>query len=192
MRKVFIDLGAGSGDDIKGYYNLYPGNKLHEIYAFEPNPRRTIGIAERYPAAHVYTAAAGVEDTTSKLYLGNSLNTNSLNINKVSVNKNNYIDVRVIDICKWMKNNFSYDDYITMVIDIEGGEYEVLQAMYDQQLWEWVDQLYVEFHGEKLANFDIEIENTLVDKLIDFYGDRVYIYRKHQHQQFLKLNAEGS
>jgi len=51
--------------------------------------------------------------------------------------------------------------------------------------------LYVEFHGEKLKGFDINIEHDLTKKLIEFYDKNVYIYRKHQHNQFVKLNPEG-
>jgi hypothetical protein len=79
-----------------------------------------------------------------------------------------------------------------MVIDIEGGEYDLLQGMYDAGLWSWIDEMYVEFHGTKLKEFDMQIENDLTDKLIEFYGDNVYIFRKHNHDQFVKLNAEGA
>ena len=185
MRNIFIDLGAGSGDDIKGYYNLAPENKFHEIHAFEPNPSRVSQIQKRFPNVTVYNAAAGVKDAKSKLYLGNHPNTNSLLEEKVSINVNNYIEVQEMDFCKWMKENFAAEDYITLVIDIEGGEYQLLQEMYNQDLWSWIDQIYVEFHGEKLANFDMRVEDNLTKQLVDFYGKRTYIYRKHQHEQFL-------
>lgn len=191
MRNIFIDLGAGSGDDIKGYYKLAKDNYLHEVFAFEANPKRTVGIKKRFPHAMVYTAAASVRDGTSKMYLGNSLNTSSLDENKVSVSKDNYIDVELMDLCEWMEENFVQEDYITMVMDIEGGEYELLQGLYDAGLWHWINEMYVEFHGEKLANFDMTIEDTLTKKLIDFYEDNVYIFRKHQHEEFCRLNNEG-
>jgi FkbM family methyltransferase len=192
MKKVFIDLGAGSGDDIQGYYDLHPENKMHEVHAFEPNPKRVSGIRKRFPNVKVYNAAAGTEDSKSKMFLGNHPNTSSLLVEKVSVSKNNFIEVQVIDLCKWMKENFTQDDYITMVVDIEGAEYELLHAMREQGLWSWVNEMYMEFHGQKLEGFDMKIEEDFTKDLIDFYGERVYIYRKHQHKQFLKLNAEGS
>lgn len=192
MKNVFIDLGAGSGDDIKGYYKLASDNKNHEVHAFEPNPKRTAGIKKRYPNINTYTAAAGLKEGTVKLYLGKSLNTSSTNKNKVSISTDKFIEAPVIDIPTWLKNNFTTEDYITMVIDIEGGEYDLLQGMYDAGLWSWIDEMYVEFHGTKLKEFDMQIENDLTDKLIEFYGDNVYIFRKHNHDQFVKLNAEGA
>ena len=191
MRHVFIDLGAGSGDDIQGFYNLGLQNKLTEVFAFEANPERTTGIKNRFPEVQVFTAAVGTEDTTSKMYLGKTLNTSSLNENKVSVNKNNYIEVEVIDLCKWMKENFTSEDYITMVMDIEGGEYDLLAKMEQEGMWDWINEFYIEFHGEKIADFDMQIEEDLTLKLIKKFNNKVYIFRKHNHDQFVKLNAEG-
>lgn len=192
MRKAFIDLGAGSGDDIKGFYQLDKNHADWEIFAFEPNPTRTKGIKQRYPNASVFTAAAGVNSGTFKLYLGNHPNTSSLKVEKKSIDKNNYINVEVVDLIKWMKSEFSEDDQIIMVIDVEGSEYDILNRLREEGMWEWIDELYVEFHGEKLSNFDIEIENNLCKDLIEFYQNRVYIFRKHQHEMFLRLNAEGA
>lgn len=192
MRKAFIDLGAGSGDDIKGFYQLDKSHADWEIFAFEPNPTRTKGIKQQYPNANVFTAAAGVSDGTMKLYLGNHPNTSSLKIEKKSINKNKYLNVEVIDLVRWMKAEFCEDDQIIMVIDIEGAEYDLLERLREEGMWSWINELYVEFHGEKLANFDIAIENNLCRDLIEFYQKRVYIFRKHQHEKFLRLNAEGA
>lgn len=191
MRNIFIDLGAGSGDDIKGFYGLDPANKSAEVFAFEANPDRTKGIKKRYPNINVYTAAVGTEDTIANLYLGKSLNTSSLNEKKVSISKERSIEVKVIDLCRFMKENFTEDDYITVVMDIEGAEYDLLEKMYNEELWAWINEFYVEFHGEKISGFDMKIENDLTDRLIDTFGNKVYIFRKHNHDQFIKLNAES-
>lgn len=191
MRKVFIDLGAGSGDDIKGYFGLNPENITHEVFAFEANPARVNDIKDKYPNVVVYAAAAGTQDTTAKLYIGKTLNSSSLNENKKGLPKDKAIQVPVVDICRWMRTNFSIDDYITMVVDIEGGEYDLLTAMEQQDMLSWIDQLYMEFHGQKIQNFDMSIEEGLTNMLIEKFQDRVYIFRKHQHEQFLKLNNEG-
>lgn len=191
MRKIFIDLGAGSGDDIKGYFSLDPENITHEVFAFEANPARVNDIKKKYPNAIVYAAAAGTQDTTAKLYIGKTLNSSSLNKDKIGLPKRNVIQVPVVDICEWMRSNFSIDNYITMVIDIEGGEYELLAAMEQQDMLRWIDQLYIEFHGQKILNFDMSVEEDLTDMLIEKFEERVYIFRKHQHDRFLKLNNEG-
>lgn len=191
MRNIFIDLGAGSGDDIQGFYDLDSKNKSAEVYAFEANPKRTDGIKKRFPNVNVYTAAVGTENTTANLYLGNSLNTSSLNENKVSINKARSLEVSVIDLCEFMKERFTVEDYITVVMDIEGGEYDLLEKMDQEGIWNWINEFYVEFHGEKIANFDMAIEEDLTNRLIESFGDRVYIFRKHNHDQFVKLNAEG-
>jgi len=35
------------------------------------------------------------------------------------------------------------------------------------------------------------IEENLTARLIQKFNNRVYIFRKHNHKQFVKLNAEG-
>lgn len=191
MRKIFIDLGAGSGDDIKGYYDLDPDNINHEIFAFEANPHRVKLLEKRYPNVTVHNAAAGIEDGYTTFYLSRNLDSSSLKENKSGVNKNTTIDIKVMDIAAWVKENFKPTDHITMVMDIEGGEYDVLERMWSIDVWHWINEFYVEFHGEKLEGFDLNIENNLVDRLIEFYDDKVYIFRKHQHEKFLRLNLEG-
>ena len=69
MRKICIDLGAGSGDDMKGYYGLDPDNINHEIFAFEANPHRVKLLEKRYPNVTVHNAAAGIEDGFTTFYL---------------------------------------------------------------------------------------------------------------------------
>ena len=141
-------------------------------------------------AGGVYNAAAGIYDGAGALYLGQTLNGSSLNSAKRNVTSTSIV-VTIVDLCKWLKDNFTQDDNITMVMDIEGAEYELLGQMIKEDLWPWIDQFYVEFHGPKIANFDMGIERNYVNQLIDFFGDRVYIYQYHQHEQFCKLNHEG-
>lgn len=191
MRNIFIDLGAGSGDDIKGYYDLDPDNKDHEIFAFEANPHRVELLKKRYSNITIFNAAAGVTNGKLNFYLSRNPDSSSLNKNKSGIDRKNVINVDVVNIAEWIKFNFKPTDYITMVMDIEGGEYDVLEHMWKTDCWHWINEFYVEFHGEKIAGFDLSIENDLTQRLIEYYGDNVYIFRKHQHEKFLRLNLEG-
>ena len=193
MRNIFIDLGAGSGDDIEGYFKLDPKNKLHEVFAWEANSDRIPNITKRFPFATVVNAAAGITNDTQKFFLGSiGPNSSSLLENKVNVGKRGFRNIEVKDYCQWMKENFTADDYITMVIDIEGSEYELLSKMYAEGLFDWINQFYVEFHGKKLEGFDMKVEDDLADLLINKFGNRVYIYERHQSSKFVRLNNEGT
>jgi FkbM family methyltransferase len=191
MKRVLIDFGAGTGDDIKGFYNLDPKNKTAEVHAFEANPVRISKLKDRYPNVNIYNAGVGTQNTRMKLYLGNTLNTSSFLESKKSITTERFHEVEVIDICQWMKDNFNSSDHITMVIDIEGAEYDVLEAMEDQGLWNWISEFYVEFHGTKLEGFDMTRETNLVNRLVDRFDDKVYICNYHNHKQFCKLNSEA-
>lgn len=187
---TFFDLGAGSGDDIKGFYELDESHKDWSIHAFEANTDRSSKLKKRYPEITVVEAAAGTFNGTGTFYKGHNQNGSSLKRAKIG-NLGKQEKVPVVDICEYIKNTCTQDDQICMVIDIEGGEYEIVDALKESGVINWIDDLYIEFHGNKLSGFDMNIENEMVEYLINKFGDNVYIYRKHQHEQFLKLNAEG-
>lgn len=187
---VFYDLGAGSGTDIKLFYNMY--NKIvWDVHAFEIQEKRVSKIKEKYPNINVVNAAAGSYNGTADFYHGKSENGTSLMAGKSGVNVNNKETVNVVDFAEYMSTHSNKDDNIIVLIDIEGGEYELVEHLKATGKIDWIDELYIEFHGHKLKGFDIQIEDDMVKYLIDKFDDKVYIYRKHQHEQFLKLNAEG-
>ena len=188
---IFFDIGAGTGDDIKGFYGLDENHKNWKVYAFEANRDRSNRLKLRYPNITVVEAAAGTYNGTTTFYTGGGPNGYTTKKEKTA-NIGNESIVEVVYLCEYMRSVCSQEDNICMVIDIEGAEYEVVDALKKSELIDWIDDLYIEFHGEKLEGFDINIENEMIDYLIDKFDDKVYIYRKHQHEQFLKLNTEGS
>jgi FkbM family methyltransferase len=191
MRKIFLNIGAGKGSDVKGFIDIFPDYKDWEIFVFECNPDLIPIIESVYPDANVLNYAASTETGTSKLYLGNEYINSSLNPNKINVSEDKYIDVNTIDISKWILDNFHKDDYIILTLDIEGEEYNVLEKMIKDQSLDFIDELYVEFHGKKIDHITLEYENSLVEYLVDKFNDKVYIYEYHNHEQFIKLNQEA-
>src|SRR6056300_591280 len=195
MRNVFILVGAGSGNDIDGFRRLSANNINHEIFAFEPTPNRAEQLRKYYPEVTVIEAAASVLNGTTTLYVCNDSDGNSITKNKTLVapryrRTGSTISVNTIDICEWILENFTKDDHITMVLDIEGSEYEVITKMTYMGLLGWIDELYVEFHGRKLKCFDIQFEKNMIQMLIDKFGDNVYIDKYYQPEAFKLLNSE--
>lgn len=187
---VFYDLGAGSGTDIKLFYDMY--NEIEwDVHAFEIQKERVSEIKKNHPNAYVVNAAAGSYNGTANFYKGVSKNSTSLLAEKTGVSVNNKETVDVVDFAEYMSTHSNEDDNIIVLIDIEGGEYELVEHLKATGKIDWIDELYIEFHGHKLKGFDIQIEDDMVKYLIDKFGDKVYIYKMHQHKQFLKLNAEG-
>lgn len=189
-RKIFVNLGAGSGSDIDGFINLSPDNKLFEIFAFECNPNLISNLKNKYTFANIMEFAAFDVDGPAKLYLGDLYINSSLNVEKYNVKADKYLNVQTIDITKWLLDNFTTDDYIILTMDIEGAEFEVLERMFQLDAFDIIDEFYVEFHGKKISENAKLLENKWVSYLIDKFKDRVYIYEHHHHKQFMKLNKD--
>lgn len=192
--KNLIVLGAGSGDDIDHFKrNIVPGEGNWEIYAFEPGPIRCKNLATRFkshPYIHCIHAAAVTFDGEVKLYQGKSGdNSRSTLANKINV-RSDYHIVPAIDITEWMKRNIKETDYNVMVIDIEGGEYDVIDSIIEKEMLGWINELYIEFHGEKIEGFDMKRELDMVNALIHFYDKDVYIEKYYQHEKFIEMNSE--
>tara|TARA_B100000085_G_scaffold167718_1_gene152546 strand:+ start:2645 stop:3217 length:573 start_codon:yes stop_codon:yes gene_type:complete len=187
---VFYDLGAGTGTDIKLFYNMYPKEDW-QVHAFEIQKDRSATIKILYPEVTLVNAAAGSYDGMANFYKGSNPNGVSLLAEKKGVSRKNTEGTEVVDFAKYMRENSNADDNIILLIDIEGGEYDLIDHLKAEGVLDWVNELYMEFHGHKLDGFDIEREEEMRDYLIDKFGDNVYIFRMHQHKKFLRLNAEG-
>lgn len=191
MRKVFINVGAGSGSDIKGFIELDETHSEWEIFAFECNPVMIEKIKTDYPNINVCPYAASTRDEQTKLYLGNKYINSSLISAKVNVSENRFLQVETIDLSRWLLENFTSDDYIILTLDIEGMEYEVLNKMVNDSSLDLIDELYIEFHGKKIPHITEEYEKSWVDYLISRFDDKVYIYEYYYNEKFIELNKEA-
>ena len=194
-RKVFIDIGAGSGGDIEGFWELDPANKEVEIFAFEVHPKRVQELKAKYGKVenvNLVFKAASVQDGFTEIFFGKNANNSSLNEDKINVDRWKYgaQQVQTLDLCAWIKKNFTKEDHITLLMDIEGHEFYLLPKMQKEGIFEYLDEVYMEFHGRKLEGFDMSIEDKWADFLIKEYDKNVYICGRYQNEQFVKLNRE--
>jgi len=189
-RKIFVNLGAGSGSDIEGFINLSLDNKQFEIFAFECNPNLIANLKTTYPSVNVMEFAAFDVGGPAKLYFGDLYINSSLHVEKCNVYADKYVNVQTIDITKWLLDNFTKNDYIILTMDIEGAEFEVLERMFQLNAFNIIDEFYVEFHGRKISENAKLLEKKWVSYLIDKFKDQVYIYEHHHHKQFMKLNRD--
>lgn len=147
MRKVFIDCGAYTGNSVKKFLSAFEG---FEIFSFEPNP--FLHHHHQDLPNTLIGKAVWVEDGFIDFYLdqgdydGSSVFEHKLNI----VDKKK-ISVPTIDFSQWLKNNFNRKDLIILKMDIEGAEYEVLNKMISDGTIEYIDELLVEFHWNKIG-----------------------------------------
>jgi FkbM family methyltransferase len=200
--KNLIILGAASGHDINRFIRKTPNSETWNIYGFEPALDQFLALDHRfreYDNIHCINAAAATYDGISRLYecrdfshppdCKNQKNGRSINPLKVNV-ISHFKEVEAIDIAKWLRETVQKDSYNIMVIDIEGSEYDVIDHLKENDLLSWINELYIEFHGEKIKDFDMNREKSMVDMLIDFYKENVYIENYYQSDKFSEMNSE--
>ena len=172
-RKIFIDCGGHDGCSIRKFTSDHEG---FECYTFEPNP-----VFERYYKdlpTKLIQKVVWIEDGPIKFYIGGKYYYESSSVygNKFNVDKNNYIETESVNLGKWIKENFSKDDYIVLKMDIECAEYEVLRSMLNDGSIDYVNELFAEFHFKKhklgvTRKEHDEIISSLKKKIIPKYWD---------------------
>lgn len=82
--------------------------------------------------------------------------------------KRNEIKVNCINLCEFIINNFKKEDYIVIKLDVEGAEYPILEKMINENIIDFVDVFYIEFHNHMLNETYNEefIRKTINDKKI--------------------------
>jgi FkbM family methyltransferase len=190
MKKVFLNLGANTGNDIRKFRKLYKDNLDWDIVAFEPLPDciKKLKESKNLGKFKLVESCAYVENSTLEFKLGKTSESGSLRHDKTTYMTNNSIKVATIDFPSWLLENYHQTDYILMTMDIEGSEYSVLEKMFENRSINFINELYIEFHGKKLKNFDICRENNLIKKLIQQLGNNLAIEDGHNHKKFTKFN----
>lgn len=180
MRKIFIDCGANNGCSVLKFRNERDRSNEYEYHCFEANDAFLEDI--RKTGATCYHKAVWVENkkvtfyivvvdkygkqgrgTTGASTLNEEKNKRNLKIHK----KVEAVTVDGIDISIWIRDNFSKDDHIVLKMDIEGSEYEVLEKMIEDNTFEMIDELLVEFHWKK-CEISERRHNALYNKLLSY------------------------
>ena len=165
MRKVFLDCGGHIGESIMRFKKSKDYEKDYLIYSFEPVPH----LYKRYSHwedVTFFDFAVWIEDGEIEFFIDkthNSASGSTMMKEKTSgkLDRDNPLVCKSIDFSKWLKENFTEDDYIIPKMDIEGAEYEVLRKMIDDGSINLVDKAYVEFHWEK-----VKVDEKVHDDLI--------------------------
>ena len=153
-------------------------SKFDEVYVFEPNP--IFYASYEGSDFKLVKKAIWVEDCKMSFFpsrddnqvAGSLLKEKMCKIrsNGVTDFVSNYwhdeIQVECVDFSTWIKDNLPKGCILTLKLDIEGAEYEVLWKMIKENTIKMVDKLYVEFHSDTLPekkNFEYELRVALKD-----------------------------
>lgn len=157
--KVFLDCGARVGESIDRLLATDPEAKTYDIHMFEPNPVCYDIICKKPEYANFKKHMVAVSDHNGTERLWGCVKTNTsvgstLEHSKAEWDKielTDYLDVETINLSDFIINNFSFDDYIILKLNIEGSEYDVLDGLLHSGAADRINKFFVDFHTQWLA-----------------------------------------
>ena len=194
MRKVFLDCGAHMGSSIKLFFDIFPDAQDYEIYSFEANPNfyscfepnhleyGALFWADTKVDFSKFTfipKAVWVEDTKITFFKRAKHDSESSTLIKKKVEFQNNrrwkeVEVDAIDFAAWIKDKLTPEDYIVLKMDIEGAEYEVLEKMYQQGVFKYINEFYCELHNVKCGR-GRDDDRKIIERLNE-YGLTAYLW----------------
>ena len=176
MNKIFIDAGANIGQSVDNFIKNWNDWEDYEIHCFECLPKlfNSFDRFKENPKFTFHNEAVWIEDGTIDFYIGSNIGSSLIKEKKTgALDIANPLTVPCIDISKWIQNNFSKDDYIIFKMDIEGGEYKTLDKLINDNTFNMVDELYIDFHGSKVGKTK-EDGIILVERMKKFSNLQVF------------------
>ena len=174
MANVFLDLGTHYGQGLNEFMGMYSMDESWIIHTFEANPTTfDIFIKEhhhRAPWVHPHLEAVSDHDGTITVNQetppgegDTGMGTSTVNMEVwnpwglADPDKDHFkkqVEVPCINFSKFIQDNFNKDDRIIIKMDIEGSEFDTLEKMLQDGTFEWVDDIYVEWHAKFFRNSD--------------------------------------
>jgi len=151
-RKVFVDVGAHLGESVKRFYREVPDADEYEIYCFEPDLETFIQLDKNIghiKNVNLINAALGEQDGMIEFYPGEvNDNEGGTSLPSKATGGVRYDKPEMVEsICfaRWCENNLG--DYNIAKINIEGGEYDLMEIMLDHGIV--FDKLFIQLHAHK-------------------------------------------
>jgi len=167
MGKIFIDAGANDGCSVLKFRTQVDTNCEYHIYSFEVDPDFKYNFND-IPNLTFINKAVWIEDGKKEFYRDFDKNRYSGTLIKKKrsgdLNKDNPLIVDTIDFSNWVRTTLSKDDFIILKMDIEGAEYYVIPKMMDDGTFDYINELWIEWHWSKIK-LPQERHNELVAKI---------------------------
>lgn len=184
-KRVWLNCGSNKGAELEWFLDNVHFADETEIHLFEPTP----GLGEKYLTRmkedpqkqyinydNITLHDVAVWDRNEKKDFHKLFDVQSAGstlygskIRQAGRQVEEVISVDAINFSEFITDSFSKDDYIAVLMDIEGSEFKVLYRMIkDGLLYEYINQLDVEMHTDKLEQFNHEDVNVLLDMMKKF------------------------
>ena len=185
-KKIFIDCGANLGQSIDNFINHWPDWQDYTILSFEANPNLASEF-DRFKSIEnikFENSAVWIYDGSLDFYLSTDSNVGSSIIkNKITGRLDSTPkQVKCVDLDRIIRQ-FSVDDYIILKIDVEGAEYELLEHLLSKNTFEFVNELFIEFHTKKVHK-TAQDDEMLLARLKE-YSNLLVHYDTYNHYNFL-------
>jgi FkbM family methyltransferase len=175
MKKVFIDCGANVGQSIDNFIKKWPDWEEYEMHSFEANPRLTQHFLRFSKITNFTFHQAAIWKYTGEVdfFIDESYNTygSSVSSDKRG-NSKTPLTVACVDLDSFIRT-YSEQDFIILKMDIEGGEYDLIEYLLQKNTFTYINKFYIELHTGKVGktkNDDIE----LLEKLSKYTNLTVY------------------
>jgi len=162
-RKVFIDLGGHLGETVRRFYREVEDARFYKIHTYEPHPechKKLCEIVGRMKNVVAWPIAVCANKGDLELWPGSVNNadgsttlpgkkTGGIDYKKPYVVKG----VGLADVVRQIRagSNAPDTDYLVLKMNIEGGEYDLMEHILEQNLLKYFDQIYIQTHAEKLS-----------------------------------------
>lgn len=162
-KDVVIDLGAHVGMAATQF-----AHRAGRVYAFEPHPRifqELAQAAKNYPRIIPINAAAAASDGHAQLFSDDDprpwkhTEGSTLAEGKSNLTYSQSFDVETIDLARFIRE---LDTPVRMIkMDVEGFEYNLINALLDGDVMERIDMVHVEDHCDRVLGLAAERDKTL-------------------------------
>ena len=165
-RSSFVmDLGGYEGQWASGLYSRY----RCRIWVFEPVRRFAEAIGERFEQnedIEVFRFGLGAVSKSEKIYLRGAGSSTYRKRAEVE-------EIRIVDAKQWFDEN-GVESVALMKINIEGGEYDLLDRMIQTGLIESIENIQVQFH-----NFTVDATRRMehIQKGLERTHTPTYLYK---------------
>ena len=139
---IFLDIGAYKGMWARAMYMKYGGT----VYMFEVLPSHAAALSAsslgENPAYKIYNIGLGSSNKITQTSLENINDTFSVYDN----NTNDSIDLKFVKMSDFIEDN-RIEKVDVCKINIEGGEFDLLEHMLEYNICSICDNIQVQFHG---------------------------------------------
>ena len=161
--KFFLDVGAFTGDSADFWYQRYPD---YQVICFEPLQANCEAL--RAKGYYVVEACAWVRHEKKKFYTGLPQSGSLYSAKRTGgLSPDKFIEVECIDIARFIKTNFRKSDRLVMKLNCEGAEYNIIPHLKKNNLLDWIDRFYIQWHWDKIGLS--KAEHDKIASLVESY-----------------------